>query len=253
VTTNRDLLVGILREDEFLAGQTDTGYLTRHDPAELGRVDGGGTRQAAAAALAYQALNRQSAKVLTGLPSGWRNSDTAPRRTAFTNGEDTLEVAYAFRRDGLLLEVNGASLGQEVRVVSATPESVELEIDGVRRAYRVNSVDGVSYVDGADGSAALVEVPRFADPDAVLHAGSLLAPMPGAVLRVLAEEGDTVTAGKALVVLEAMKMEHTVAAPVDGVVSEMRVSPGDQVETGQVLAVVDDGSEDSESDSGESA
>jgi acetyl/propionyl-CoA carboxylase alpha subunit len=240
VTTNRDLLVGILREEEFLAGQTDTGYLTRHDPAELGRVDGGGTRQAAAAALAHQALNRRSAKVLTGLPSGWRNVDTAPRRMSFTRGEDTLEVAYAFRRDGLMLEVNGSALAREVRLVSAAPDAVELELDGVRRCYRIHSVDGVSYVDGADGSAALVEVPRFADPDAVLHAGSLLAPMPGSVLRVLAEPGETVSAGKALVVLEAMKMEHTVAAPVDGVVSEMRVSPGDQVETGQVLAVVDE-------------
>jgi biotin carboxyl carrier protein len=132
-----------------------------------------------------------------------------------------------------------------VRLISATPESVELEIDGVRRAYQVHSVDGVSYVDGADGSAALVEVPRFAEPDAVMHAGSLLAPMPGSVLRVLAEAGEAVTAGKALVVLEAMKMEHTVAAPIDGVVSEMRVSPGDQVETGQVLAVVDEEEDES--------
>jgi biotin carboxyl carrier protein len=62
--------------------------------------------------------------------------------------------------------------------------------------------------------------------------------MPGTVLRVLAGTGDAVTAGAALVVLEAMKMEHTVAAPVDGVVAQLHVAPGDQVETRQVLAVV---------------
>jgi biotin carboxyl carrier protein len=66
--------------------------------------------------------------------------------------------------------------------------------------------------------------------------------MPGGVVRVLAEPGAAVTAGQPLVVLEAMKMEHTVVAPVDGTVTELHVAPGDQVDTGQVLAVVDDGS-----------
>ncbi len=64
--------------------------------------------------------------------------------------------------------------------------------------------------------------------------------MPGGVVRVLVAQGDTVSAGQALVVLEAMKMEHTVAAPVDGVVAEIVVGPGDQVDTGQVLAVVEE-------------
>jgi propionyl-CoA carboxylase alpha chain len=82
-------------------------------------------------------------------------------------------------------------------------------------------------------------VPRFPDPDAAAHAGSLLAPMPGSVVRVAAEVGASVVAGQALVVLEAMKMEHTVAAPVDGVLTALHVSPGDQVESGQPLAVVE--------------
>jgi propionyl-CoA carboxylase alpha chain len=240
VTTNRDLLVGILREEEFLAGRTDTGYLTRHDPAALGAPDGGGARHAAAAALARQARNRRDARVLAGLPSGWRNVGGAPQRVAYTTGGQRLEVTYSFRRGDLDLAVDGAPLGGAVRLVSATPDNVELEIDGVRRAYTVHSRAGVSYVDGPDGSAALAEVPRFADPDAVAHAGSLLAPMPGAVVRVSAEPGEPVSAGQAVVVLEAMKMEHTVAAAVDGVLAELRVGPGDQVGTGQVLAVLDE-------------
>jgi propionyl-CoA carboxylase alpha chain len=113
----------------------------------------------------------------------------------------------------------------------------------VRRTYAVHRVAGWTFVDGPDGSSAFADVPRFADPNAVAHAGSLLAPMPGTVVRVLASTGDSVTAGAALVVLEAMKMEHTVAAPVDGVVGELHVSPGDQVETRQVLAVVEDAAE----------
>jgi acyl-CoA carboxylase subunit alpha len=235
VTTNRDLLVEILREPEFLAGRTDTGYLTRH---ELCARPSGGPIRAAAAALAAQAANRASARVLGGLPSGWRNVGGIPQHIAYTAGEETLEVTYTFRRSVPEVAVNGEPL--PVRLLHATPESVELEVDGVRRAYGVHRVDGWSYVDGPDGSAALAEVPRFADPNAVAHAGSLLAPMPGGVVRVLASRGDAVSAGQALVVLEAMKMEHTVTAPVDGVVTEVAVGPGDQVDTGQVLAVVED-------------
>jgi acetyl/propionyl-CoA carboxylase alpha subunit len=245
VTTNRDLLVGILREEEFLAGKTDTGYLTRHDPAELGATAGGGVRQAAAAALAAQAGNRASARVLGGLPSGWRNVGGAPQRTSYTLGERTLEVAYRLNLHGrgLDLRVDGEPIGGSVALLSASPDAVELEIDGVRRTYAVHRTAGWSFVDGPDGSAALAEVPRFADPNAVAHAGSLLAPMPGSVVRVLAEAGAAVTAGQALVVLEAMKMEHTVTAPVDGTVAEMNVGPGDQVDTGQVLAVVEESEE----------
>ena len=239
VTTNRDLLVGILREPEFLAGRTDTGYLTRHD---LGADAAAGPIHAAAAALAAQAANRASAEVLGGLPSGWRNVGGIPQHVAFTLGEQTLDVAYAFRRSGLELAVNGEPL--PVRLVRAAPDAVALEVGGVRRAYTVHRVDGWSYVDGPDGSAALAEVPRFADPNAAAHAGSLLAPMPGGVVRVLAAQGDTVSAGQSLVVLEAMKMEHTVTAPVDGVVAEIAVAPGDQVDTGQVLAVVNEPGEE---------
>jgi biotin carboxyl carrier protein len=122
---------------------------------------------------------------------------------------------------------------------------VTLEVDGVRRAYAVHRVDGAGvgsgvwvYVDGPDGSSALREVPRFPDPTEAVAAGSLLAPMPGSVLRVLAEAGAEVTAGQPLIVLEAMKMEHTIAAPRTGTLTELPVRAGAQVDTGQVLAVV---------------
>ncbi|MCO1654596.1 acetyl/propionyl/methylcrotonyl-CoA carboxylase subunit alpha [Pseudonocardia humida] len=236
VTTNRDLLVGVLGEPEFLAGSTDTGYLTRHDPTALGAATADPRVHAAAAALAAQAGNRAAAPVLAGVPSGWRNVGGTPQRVAYALGERTLQVAYAFRRGGPEVAVDGEPL--PVRLLSAAPDAVALEVDGVRRTYSVHRVPGWSFVDGPDGSTALAEVPRFADPNAVAHAGSLLAPMPGGVVRVLAAEGDAVAAGQALVVLEAMKMEHTVVAPVDGVVSGIAVAAGDQVDTGQVLAVV---------------
>jgi biotin carboxyl carrier protein len=172
------------------------------------------------------------------MPSGWRNVGGMPQRVAYTLDGEPLDVGYAFRRSGLEVSVGGEPL--PVTLVRATPGTVELEVAGVRRAYAVHRVDGWAYVDGPDGSTALAEVARFADPNAVAHTGSLLAPMPGGVVRVLASVGDAVRAGRELVVLEAMKMEHTVTAPVDGVVTEIAVAPGDQVATGEVLVVVEE-------------
>ncbi|QJY50829.1 biotin carboxylase N-terminal domain-containing protein [Pseudonocardia broussonetiae] len=240
VVTNRDLLVGVLREPDFLAGRTDTGYLDRHpdllDPPEDDAARDRVALHAVAAALARQAAHRAQARVLGGMPSGWRNVAGQPQRVSFTAGERTIEVAYRFRRDGVEVAVDGVPL--DVVLHAAAPSSVELTVGGVRRTLSVHTVDGTSYVDGPLGSTTLVGVPRFVDPSEAQQPGSLLAPMPGAVLRVLAEPGATVTAGQALVVLEAMKMEHTVAAPADGELTELHVVAGDQVSTGQVLAVV---------------
>ena len=87
---------------------------------------------------------------------------------------------------------------------------------------------------------SLIQRPRFADPSAQVSAGSLLAPMPGTVIRVGARVGDRVSAGQPVVVLEAMKMEHAVAAPAAGVLTALDVTVGQPVEVGAVLAIVDD-------------
>jgi propionyl-CoA carboxylase alpha chain len=238
VITNRDLLVAILREPGFLAGATDTGYLTRHDPAALAASAAKATAtHALAAALARQARHRAEAPVLGTLPSGWRNVFSAPQRVTYTADGESYAVAYRITGSTIQAWVNDVALGLVVR--AASPDRVDLEIDGTRRGYRIHQVGAEVYVDASDGSSALSEVPRFGDPEKVAPAGSLLAPMPGLVLRVLAEVGAVVTAGQPLLVLEAMKMEQTVSAPAHGVVAELRAKAGEQVTTGQVLAVLE--------------
>jgi propionyl-CoA carboxylase alpha chain len=246
--TNRDLLVAILREPEFLAGATDTGYLTRHPPAALARAEAEAgaapatARHALVAALARQVANRAAAPVLATLPSGWRNVVSAPQRVSYTAAGEQYDVAYRVLGDTVQARVNDVPLGQVKVIGKASPDRVDLEIDGRRRVYRVHRVgpeNPVTYVDASDGSSALTEVPRFGDPDKLTPAGSLLAPMPGLVRRVLVEVGAVVTAGQPLLVLEAMKMEQTVAAPAAGAVAELRAKAGEQVAAGQVLAVVE--------------
>ncbi len=243
VTTNRDLLVAILREPEFLAGATDTGYLTRHDPAALTASPARATAtHALAAALSRQARHRAEAPVLGTLPSGWRNVFSAPQRVTYTAAGEPYSVAYRITGSTVQAWVNDVPLGLVIH--AAGPDRVDLEVDGTRRVYRIHQVQTDTYVDASDGSSALSEVPRFGDPEKIAPAGSLLAPMPGLVLRVLAEVGAVVTAGQPLLVLEAMKMEQTVSAPADGVVAELHAKAGEQVSTGQVLAVLEAGREE---------
>jgi acetyl/propionyl-CoA carboxylase alpha subunit len=245
VTTNRDLLTAILTEPEFLAGGTDTGYLTRHEPAALAAAAAPGAAaarvHALAAALARQAGNRAGAPVLGTLPSGWRNVSSAPQRVTFTAAGEPYEVAYRIRGEQVTAEINGDPV--EALVLAASPDWVDLEIDGTRRVYRVHQAGDGMYVDASDGASALRETPRFGDPTKLAPAGSLLAPMPGLVLRVLAEPGTAVTAGQPILVLEAMKMEQTVSAPAAGVLAELHAKAGDQVSTGQILAVLRESSD----------
>jgi propionyl-CoA carboxylase alpha chain len=96
----------------------------------------------------------------------------------------------------------------------------------------------VSYVDSAEGSVELLELPRFPVPGADAAEGTLTAPLPGAVARVLVVPGQRVAAGDLLLTVEAMKLEHAVHAPTSGVVTDLKVKAGAQVEAGALLAVL---------------
>jgi acetyl/propionyl-CoA carboxylase alpha subunit len=239
--TNRDLLVRILRHPEFLAGRTDTHFLERHRPAELGAplCDEAGERfHALAAALALQAERRAAAPVLGPLPSGWRNVPSEDQVQELEGRAGRLLVAYRFGRDGLRARVGGeAALGVRLHACSAT--EVDLEAGGVRRRVCVERAGERVFVDSALGASELRALPRFAEPELELATGSLVATMPGVVRQVLVAVGDRVAKGDVLLVLEAMKMETPVRAPEAGRVAELRASAGQQVEAGALLAVID--------------
>ncbi|MBN9097868.1 MAG: biotin/lipoyl-binding protein [Pseudonocardia sp.] len=249
LTTNRDLLVRVLRHDEFAGRGTDTGFLDRHDAAELGGalIDGDGERlHAVAATLAQVAARRAAARIQPTLPAGWRNNPSQPQTTGWGTADGReLRVGYALLRDGVEVEVDGKPV-EDVTVLAHQPERVVLEAGGLRRTYDVVFDGDRAYVDSSAGSTAFTQVPRFVDPSTLKPAGSLTAPMPGSVIRLPVAAGDTVRAGQALVVLEAMKMEHTIASPIDGIVADLPVELGQQVSTGDALAVVEpaDGSDE---------
>jgi propionyl-CoA carboxylase alpha chain len=234
VVTNRDLLVASLRDAAFLEGDVSTDFFDSRGIVPAGDRLPADQHLLFAAAVALAEHDRLRRRVQSGVPVGWRNVASQPQRTVLADGDTEHVVEWYGGRDGY------ASSEAGVRVLSASPTEVVLEVEqiSVRFSVAIGPGDAVA-IDGPVGSAQLRAVPRFVDPADVVAQGSLLAPMPGTVIGVPVEEGAEVTAGQPVLVLEAMKMQHTISAPVDGVVSDL-VAVGEQVAAGDVLAVVSD-------------
>ncbi|MEU7135562.1 biotin carboxylase N-terminal domain-containing protein [Streptomyces sp. NPDC046261] len=227
--TNRDLLVRSLRHPEFARGAPDTGFYSRHLAALTVPAEGAPLAALAAAVADAQGRHRFG---------GWRNVFSMPQIKSYRCAAGGLHtVRYRLGRDGL--EAEGFP---GVRLLHAGRDQVVLEVDGVRRAVEVASYGGdVVYVDTPHaGSYALTPLSRFPDPAGPADPGSLLAPMPGTVVRVAdgVAVGASVRAGQALLWLEAMKMEHRVVAPASGTLSALHAVPGAQVLVGELLAVI---------------
>jgi acetyl/propionyl-CoA carboxylase alpha subunit len=239
VRTNRDLLVNVLRHPAFLDGATDTAFFDTHGLAELSAplADATAIRlSAVAAALADAAHNRATAAVFGSIPSGWRNLASGYQVKTYLdrNGQEH-RIEYRFTRSGLRLADD-----ESVQLISTSPQEVALaDAAGVAHSFDVARYGDHIYVDSPRGPVHLVALPRFPEPGSAVEQGSLVAPMPGNVIRIGADVGDKVVAGQPLVWLEAMKMEHTITAPTDGVLAELNVSTGEQVDVGAVLARVE--------------
>lgn len=237
--TNRDLLVRILRHPEFLAGQTDTGFLERHDPADLGSPlpSAADAREMALAATLFDHDRRRAnANVLGTLPSGWRNNPSGPQTVSFDGTHGSIAVRYSFGPGGPTAsfdESDSVAFSYEI-----SGDAVHLELAGRRRTYRATRIDAVFDINGPTGHLRLVEEDRFPTRSGAADAGSLHAPMPGKVLSVTVAVGDAVAVGDSLLVMEAMKMEHTLRAPVSGTVEAIHAAVGDQVEAEAALIVI---------------
>jgi propionyl-CoA carboxylase alpha chain len=233
ITTNVDLLRGILADEEFGAARIHTALLDeRLDEWSKPSLDERAVRKSAiAAALAEATAATANARVLGRIPTAYRNVPSQPRTRTYAHGVDEIVVSYS------------AGLVQhdldDVTVVEASPTRVVLADDGITETYAV-AVGHEVDVDGPRGSITLVPVPTFVDPADVIAEGSLLAPMPAAVMSVAVEDGQQVSKGDVIVVLEAMKMQHTITAPTDGIVTDLAAVAGAQVESGAVLAIITD-------------
>jgi acetyl/propionyl-CoA carboxylase alpha subunit len=236
VVTNREHLVRILAHPAFVAGELDTHFLEHHAGELAARPPGlDRLRVAAIGATLHGIAHRRARAVLA--PPGWRNVRFADQQVTYKLGDADVIVGYRPVGDEIELAIGG----KPTRVSRFGAESDRVwfvEHGGHRRTVRVAWAGNRAWVLSEGQLFTLVEQPRFADPGHHAVAGGLTAPMPGKVVKILVTEGQEVEANAPLVVLEAMKMEHTVRATAAGTVRAIEVAVGEQVDSDRVLAIV---------------
>jgi len=242
VATNVDFLARLVAGKAFSAADLDTGLIERCRAELLPADSGPGDEDLAAAALAEllaeQAQAAAGAKA-SGDPhspwnivDGWRLNLGSHHELVFADGERRHHVEIHFTNAGLNFSSNGTT-----RLLAGSEEDGLLQVTLGDATFRVRAVrDGAHwhlFRDGRHRVLALQSAQTAPEPDAAI--GTLAAPMPGKVLQVLVQTGANVSKGTPLVILEAMKMEHTIVAPHDGLVAEIHFKAGEQVNEGAEL------------------
>jgi acetyl-CoA/propionyl-CoA carboxylase biotin carboxyl carrier protein len=259
VDTNIGFLRALVADPDVRAGRLDTGLVGRRIDV-LAAVDLPPDVLPAVAVHALAELEPDAPVVDPfDVPGGWRVG--APAATTWrmaVSGQDPVEVRATGRAAGAVVEVGPPRRQQGDTADAQRPEChpaatpvrargtldgdrLTVTLDGVTRTYAV-AKDGDTLWLGRDGHAWAVHEQGPVDAVAAETTGAggpVRSPMPGTVTLVEVAEGQAVTAGDRLVVVEAMKMEHVLTAPVDGVVRDLRAKAGATVAKDAVLLTVD--------------
>ena len=235
LTTNLQFLRYVLQSPSFAQANLDTGLIPR-EAAVLFNQERVGLALAAAADVAQTLLDECTTQGVDPFSKtdGWRSHGVFTRRFEFEFGGKHVQAGLTYLHDGALSFTVGETAG--VLSFSATEQGIDLQFAGQRAMVNVYRNGEVAHIHAAQGATQIVAI------DLLLHAGEapaeggrLTAPMPGKVVSFAVKAGDVVKKGQALAVMDAMKMEHTIAAPMDGVVAELLYAAGDQVVEGAEL------------------
>jgi len=233
LTTNRAHLLSILKHPAFVSGDVHTSFLEEHGVSAPSLAGPRGALARIAACV--RELSRPRGYAAPTVPKGWRSSRFRDAELVI-GGE---AVRWRASAGGWMIGVGEATHAVSLVGRADDRDALTLEIDGHRRALTVVDDGDRWHVGGADFSVTLERNPPFPLPEEEAVAGGCVAPMTGTVRQVSVAVGDAVSAGDALVVMEAMKMESTLRAAEAGRVSEVRVSEGQVVDAGAVLVVVE--------------
>jgi len=226
VGTNVAFLRALLRHDGVRAGRLDTGLIER---AFAGLVDPE-VPVAVPLGFALHELVHAPVDDVWATPSGWRPGEHAPLRWSTSAGEVELQGGRG--------RVDGGSW-HEVSAVLEAPDELALTVDGRTQRWLV-AADGATLWLGRGGASwAVTELSTDRGCAAAAGGAQLRSPMPGTVIAVHAHVGAEVDAGAPILVVEAMKMEHTIRAPHAGTVRTLDVRAGQRVAGDALLATVE--------------
>jgi len=236
VTTNAALLKALCAHPAFVGGEVDTGFIERHREELFAKAKAADDRAFAIATLARVAEWASASNDPWDQKNGFRLLETGHDEVRWKDGEREVAVIVRRPRDGSLsLELPGGAVEANVRHGEDGRLAIRLGNDTftaavVRRTANDGGTDYTLFADGGSQRLRLVDPLDVTQYEAVASGeGSVRSPLPGKIIDLRVKPGDTVTRGQPLLVLEAMKMEHTLAAPADGKVKSVRYAVGEQV------------------------
>ena len=237
--TNVQFLRHVVGSGSFLRADLDTALIPRESAVLFGQ-ERVGAALAAAAEIARTLMHEQQGQGTDPFSrvDGWRSLGEHVRRFAFEFAGEAVSASLRYARDGSL-HLQVADTEGELRfapAASSLPGGIRLQWGAMDVAVHVYRKGELSHVYTAQGATQIIVTDLLAHAGAAqVEGGRLTAPMPGKVVSFAVVQGQSVKQGQALAVMEAMKMEHTIAAPRDGVVAELMFAPGDQVPEGAEL------------------
>ena len=235
VKTNRDFLISCLRNESFINGNTTTDFIEREKPNGEQVLSENQIFNASAAIALWIAMgNRASDEVTDFMPSNWTNGRMPYQRIKLMILKNEIEIKYQLKRSGLF-EV----MGTNCKIHAVDESGIDVEVGSHRFFAQVTRADDQILINMPFGDLDAVIVPRFIEPGNEIPEGGLVAPMPGKVIEVKVKKGDKVKAGDTLIIIEAMKMEHSIKATENGKVTKLMVSLNQQVDNGATLLVLD--------------
>ena len=235
LATNVQFLRYVVRSPSFTQADLDTALIQR-EQAVLFNQEPLGLPLAAAAAIAQALLQEKAVEGADPFSrrDGWRSHGPAVRQFQFEFHDEPARAELTYLHDGALSLTVGNVCG--ALAFSATPQGTDIHFAGQRLLATVYAHGESDHVFSERGATQILAIDLLAHAgEAAADTGRLTAPMPGKVVSFAVKAGDKVSKGQALAVMEAMKMEHTIAAPADGVVAELMYAPGDQVAEGAEL------------------
>jgi 3-methylcrotonyl-CoA carboxylase alpha subunit len=243
VQSNVEFLRRLAASRAFAAAELDTNLIARNRSELFPPPPAPADELLAVAAFAELAAEEATARQLarrSGDPhspwhalDGWRLNQASHHDFVFVDGDAERPVRLRFGDEGLRLAIDGRERALEGS--ASSPTRMRLRLDG--RAFSATAVrEGTDWHVFCEGSYRRLALKQFAhDGETEAVAGLLTAPMPGRIIKVMAQPGSKVAKGDPLLILEAMKMEHTITAPADGVVKALHYAAGEQVLEGAEL------------------
>ena len=242
IKTNKDFLVQCLENNSFLKGKTTSDFIPREHKKLFKTVDKKLLDSAMkASALWLQEHNKNDNKKLHFLPRNWTNGILPKQDITFEFNDE--EYKFQYENNNNHIQIHREHFERlstsSALIISVDEEHIHCEIDGIAIKAFITCFHDEITINSGSGDLVFKVLPKFIDPNEIIIEGSLTAPMPGKILNINVKKGSSVKAGETLLILEAMKMEHTIKATSDGQVIELYVKTGDQVESGSDLMKIE--------------